>query len=131
MKKDIETRTDIELLVKNFYEKITSDPLIGFIFDSTKNMDWEAHLPLMYDFWENVLFFTGGYNGNPLALHKAIHLQIPLKKEYFEQWIRIFNGTVDELFTGANASTVKKRASNISTIMQIKILHEDEFPNSN
>ena len=129
--KDIETRADIEVLVNSFYEKIKKDDTLMFFFEGIRKVDWETHLPVMYDFWENVLFFTGSYNGNPLALHKHIHRQVPLTRENFDKWLRVFDYTVDELFQGSNASLVKRRAANISTIMQIKILDRQDFTNQN
>ncbi len=60
MKKDIENRKDIELLVRSFYDKVKADDTIGYIFNDIAKVNWEKHLPVMFDFWENVLFYTGG-----------------------------------------------------------------------
>lgn len=123
MKKNIENREDIKLLVNNFYHKVKADPVIGFIFTQMVKINWEQHLPVMYDFWENTLFYTGGYNGNPMAIHQRLNQQIPLKAEHFQQWINLFTSTVDELFTGEKAELAKQRAISIATVMQIKIIH--------
>ena len=64
MKKDIKTREDIELLVISFYDKVKADDTIGYIFNDVAKVNWEKHLPVMFDFWENILFFTGGYLGS-------------------------------------------------------------------
>ena len=40
MKKDIETRDDIELLVNSFYEKVKADPVIGHIFTDVFKVNW-------------------------------------------------------------------------------------------
>ncbi|MBS1947398.1 MAG: group III truncated hemoglobin [Bacteroidetes bacterium] len=127
MKKDIETRKDIELLVNEFYERVKNDDLIAFIFTAVRKVDWNKHLPVMYDFWENILFQSGTYYGNPMALHKQLHQQVPLKQEYFQRWVYLFDQTVDDLFYGENASLVKKRASSIAEVMQMKILHKNDF----
>ena len=124
MKKDIENRNDIELLVNNFYNKVKTDPVIGFIFNEIVRVNWERHLPVMYDFWENTLFYTGGYIGNPMETHRRLNKLIPLNAGYFQQWTHLFTSTVDELFTGEKAELAKQRATSISTIMQIKILHQ-------
>jgi hemoglobin len=58
-KKDIIDRTDIENLVNRFYDKVKKDDLIGFIFNDVAKLDWEKHLPTMYDFWEGIIFFRG------------------------------------------------------------------------
>jgi hemoglobin len=79
MKKDIQTRDDIELLVNLFYEKVKLDPVIGYIFTDVVKVNWQRHLPVMYSFWENTIFYTGGYNGNPMEVHKRLHQLVPLK----------------------------------------------------
>ena len=124
MKKDIENRADIELLVNEFYKKVKADDLIGYIFTEVAKINWEKHLPHMYDFWENTLFYTGAYEGNPMELHKHLHRVMPLKTEHFAQWNKLFLSTVDELYKGKNAKLAKQRAISISTVMQIKILKE-------
>ena len=124
MKKDIETVKDIELLVNTFYGKVKMNPVIGYIFTDVVKVNWEKHLPVMYDFWENTLFYTGGYNGNPMETHRRLNKLIPLKADYFQQWTHLFTSTIDELFTGEKASLAKQRAISISTLMQIKIVQQ-------
>jgi hemoglobin len=124
MKKDILNRSDIELLVNSFYDKVKTDPLIGHYFSKVIPVDWDKHLPVMYDFWENVLFFKGGFTGNPMLKHRIIHEKSPLTKNHFLQWMFLFDKSVDDLFKGPNAELIKESAQNISSIMQIKILRK-------
>jgi hemoglobin len=124
MKKDIENKADIALLVNTFYHKVTADETIGYIFTDVVKVNWEKHLPVMYQFWENTIFYTGSYEGNPMELHKHLHRLIPLTLEHFKQWNFLFIKTVDELFEGVNANLAKQRAVSISAVMQIKILNE-------
>ena len=124
MKKDIRTREDIELLINSFYEKVKSDPVIGYIFTDVVKVNWNKHLPVMYSFWENTIFFTGGYSGNPMEIHKRLNQRVPLKAEFFERWTALFTDTVDEMFAGEKASLAKQRAISIAVVMQIKI-HND------
>ncbi len=123
MKNDITNRADIELLINGFYNKVKKDPLIGFFFSEIVPVNWEAHLPIMYGFWENVLFYTGTYEGNPMALHKNIHQKCPMKMEHFQRWTSLFIETVDELFDGDKAELAKQRAISIATVMQIKLFN--------
>ncbi|MFN8245962.1 MAG: group III truncated hemoglobin [Ferruginibacter sp.] len=122
MKKDIRNRIDIELFVNNFYDRVKTDPVIGYIFTEIAKVNWERHLPVMYNFWENALFYSGTYKGNPLELHKHLHRVMPLEPRHFDQWIRIFNETIDELFNGPKADLAKERAYSIAQIMQRNIL---------
>jgi hemoglobin len=124
MKKDIESKREIEILVDAFYSKVKTDELIGYIFTDIAQVNWEKHLPIMYSFFENMLFYTGSYTGNPMELHKHINRLFPLTAAHFARWNLLFNTSVDELFTGEKAELVKQRAKSISAVMQIKILNE-------
>lgn len=123
MKKDIESRDDIELLVKNFYEKVKIDPVIGNIFTDIARVNWEKHLPVMFDFWENTIFYTGSYSGNPMKSHQNLNRLFPLTKEHFSRWNQLFASTIDELFEGDKAVLAKQRAISISTVMQLKLFN--------
>ena len=52
---DIETREDCERLVRAFYGRALTDPIIGFIFTDVAKLDLEAHVPTITSFWETVL----------------------------------------------------------------------------
>ena len=121
MKKDIESPEDIKLLVDSFYAKVKTDPLIGYIFTEVARVNWEKHLPVMYSFWENALFYTGGYGGNPMKVHAHLHRLAKLNPEHFRQWNLLFSATVDELFFGEKALLAKEKALSISTVMQVKL----------
>jgi len=122
MKKDIVNRADIELLVNVFYAKIIADKQLGFIFQDVAKVNWERHLPVMYNFWENIILFTGNYEGNPMNLHQNLHQITPLNETHFEQWNQLFIATVDELFEGRKADLAKQRALSISAIIKEKLV---------
>lgn len=121
MKKDISNRADIQLLVDTFYNKVKLDETIGYLFNDVAKVNWEQHLPRMYDFWENILFQTGGFKGNPMAAHVQLHQKSPLTAGHFERWQQLFLATVDELFEGEKAGLIKQRARSIATMMLIKV----------
>ena len=121
LKTDIQTRADVELLVNRFYEKVKADATIGYIFIDLVDVNWETHLPIMYDFWESVIFFTGAYNGNPMITHRKLHQIAHLTAEHFKVWLILFTSTVDEMFTGDKAELAKQRAMSMATVMQLKI----------
>lgn len=121
-KKDICSRNDIDLLVAAFYEKVKADELLGPVFTEVARINWEKHLPIMCDFWENAILFTGTYQGNPMDLHTHLHKAMPLLQLHFQQWNKLFINTVDELFKGEKALLAKQRALKISEVLQSKIL---------
>ncbi len=75
----------------------------------------------MYGFWENAIFYSGTYSGNPIFVHDRIHQIHPMKPAHFDRWVKLFLSNVDELFEGANTELAKQRAVSIATVMQIKI----------
>jgi hemoglobin len=121
MKKDIENRNDIEALLNNFYEKVKPDPVIGYIFTDIIKVNWEKHLPVIYDFWESTVLQAGKYSGNPMQLHLRINEQVHLTAAHFKRWTDLFTETVDEMYEGGKAELAKQRALSIATIMQIKM----------
>lgn len=118
-KVDITSRKDIEVLIDAFYDKIKVDDIIGFMFSG---VDWKRHLPTMYDFWDNVLFYTGNYTGNPMQKHQIAHQNHPMSISHFKRWLELFNETIEEKYSGPNCNTLKERANNIATIMQLRII---------
>jgi hemoglobin len=123
MKTDILGRKELEILINTFYAKVKSDPEIGLMF---AQVNWETHLPVMYSFWENTLFYTGGYMGNPIKTHQGLHKKNSLNDGHFKCWVQLFVATVDELFEGEKAELAKQRAVSISTVMQIKLFENNK-----
>ena len=124
MLRDIQDRKDIKLLINTFYEKARTDKDLGYIFDEVAKVDWENHMPIMYDFWENALFHTGNYKRNAMQVHVDLNEKIALTKEHFDTWLTIFKSTVDELFKGEVANNAKTRAISIATMIQLKIYNQ-------
>ncbi|MBL0884557.1 MAG: group III truncated hemoglobin [Chitinophagaceae bacterium] len=120
---DIENRNHIEQLMLAFYTKAIPDPVIGHYFTHVINMDLEKHLPVIIDFWETVLFGIAKYKSNAIAVHQHLHEKSTFEEKHFEQWVKLFQSTVDELFQGEKAELAKQRALSIATVMKIKTIH--------
>ena len=118
-KQDIISRKEIEIVINTFYEKVKVDDAIGYMFAS---VDWNAHLPVMYNFWDNALFYTGHYSGNPMEKHQKAHAANPMTAAHFKRGLALFEAAINELFSGKNADLLKERARSIALIMQIKII---------
>ncbi len=121
MKTDVANRSDIEKILALFYGQIRQDEVLGPFFSEVMPVNWDRHIRLMGDFWENVLFYTGDYDGDPLAAHKRINILRPTRPEHFERWLHLFTHTVDELYKGKNAAKMKKHALGIAAVMQEKV----------
>ncbi len=121
MKKDITDKSDIEKLVNSFYEEVRQDELIGFIFNDVAKVDWDHHLPIMYNFWEMVLFGKGPYRGDPMTKHVQLNKKVKLEQVHFDRWKKLFTEAVDNHFLGKNANDAKERATNIASLMFYKV----------
>lgn len=119
--KNLETREDIEFLVNAFYDKIGKDKVIGFFFNDIAKVDWNAHLPKMYRFWETLLFGQVSYKGNPMAAHFPINEMEAMEKHHFEHWLKVWTETVQEHFVGEKADLAIYKATNISQLMAYKM----------
>jgi len=120
--KDIETREDLKTLLTEFYTIATTDKEIGHHF---ADLNLTAHLPIIVDFWDKVLFGKPVYFGNPLSVHLQINQKSPIKFEHFVRWFEIFSQTVNKLFTGETAENAKLRAKMIAHSLNQRINFDD------
>lgn len=125
MKKDIENRNDLLLLMQEFYKKLLADDSINYLFTAVAKINLDHHFPVLVDFWDSLLFQSGTYQKNAMQPHLALHQKSPLEKHHFNTWLGYFKTTVDEFFDGQNAFLIKERATSIATVMQIKIKQLD------
>lgn len=108
-KAPLSNRNELEALLNQFYKKVRADQLIGPIFDDVAKVNWEIHLPKIYDFWDSLLFGASNYKGRPFPPH----IPLNLKAEHFQRWLKLFFETVDENHQGLKADEIKVRALHI------------------
>ena len=118
---DITTRADIEFLLTKFYEQAFADRVIGYIFTDVTHLNLETHLPVITNFWEDLLLTSHNYSGNPVKVHLHIDKLSPLQPEHFAAWLNLWEQTIDTYFAGDKATEAKLRAANIAKIMMAKI----------
>jgi len=120
MKKDISEKSDIVLLVDEFYAKVARDECIGHYFT---NVNWDHHKPRMHAFWEYVLL------DQPATIHSMFdtHHKLKLKPKDFEVWIHYFKTTIDQLFEGPKATLAKQRALVIAHTFNSKMNPNEEL----
>lgn len=118
---DLQTREDLVVLFDTFYQRLLEHPEMHRIFIDVKEMDMQKHLPEIVSFWEQVVFNTGDYRRNVMALHLDLNQITHLDKPLFDFWLKTLFETVDFLFSGEKSELLKTRALSIATVMQIKI----------
>lgn len=123
MKHDIESRDDLEQLVRIFYEKVRSDAELAPIFNSIIT-DWEPHLQKITDFWEQHLFGVQKYKGNPIEAHNKVDARMKhnVTAHNFGTWLFYWMQTLDELFEGPNKEVLKFKARKMQTVFFVNIV---------
>ncbi|WP_196885125.1 group III truncated hemoglobin [Aureivirga sp. CE67] len=122
MKKDIQNREDLYLIVSQFYKKLLNDAEMHHFFSEiVENDSLEEHLQVLVDFWDNILFYSNTYKKNAMQPHLEKNKQFPFERKHFQKWLDFFKQTVDENFEGENAHIIKNRATSIATVMEIKV----------
>lgn len=123
MKKEIENRADVSLLVHSFYAKIRANEEIGPFFNEMIQ-DWDEHLEKLTDFWETNLFAVRKYFGNPIEAHNKVDEKFNnvIDSSIFGLWLNLWFETLDELFEGENVEILKRRARKMSTFLMVNIV---------
>ena len=125
MKKEIETLEDIKTLVNSFYDKVREDELLADIFNNIIQNRWPVHLEKMHRFWQTVLLEEHTYFGSPFVPHA----QLPVEKQHFERWLKLFYETVDEYFIGELDEKSKWQGKRMAQMFNMKIDHYRSHPN--
>ncbi|WP_415405938.1 group III truncated hemoglobin [Sulfurovum sp. CS9] len=110
------TKENIETMVMNFYRRVLKDDIVGPFFiaklgDDMTNEYWEPHLELLVNFWASIALGDTSYRGNPFAPHMYLG---ELSREVFEQWLKLFFATLDELYEPRVADQFKERSTIIA-----------------
>jgi hemoglobin len=127
---DITTREDCERLVRAFYGRALTDPIIGFIFVDVAKLDLEAHVPKIASFWETILLGAQSYGGGAFRPHAAINAQVRLRAGHFDRWLWLWRTTVDELFAGERAELAKSHAERVARAFHARLRMLDGAPSS-
>jgi hemoglobin len=121
MKKEIQTKEDIIFLIDTFYKKVIANDIIGYLFTEVVQLDWEKHIPVMYDFWDSILFGTMTYKGNPIVKHISLDKKETLKQEHFDEWLRLWKETIETHFEGEKAAEAIYRAGLMEKLILYKV----------
>ena len=117
--RDIESREDCEELVRAFYGRALSDPIIGWIFTDVAKLDLEEHIPVLASFWETLLLGNQTYSGRgAFAPHADLHTKVGLQAGHFERWLALWYETLDEHFAGPRAEAAKVAAYRLAHAFQ-------------
>jgi len=104
-------------MVITFYTKVLEDELVGPFFierlgDDLMNSTWAPHLDLLTDFWASFTIGDTNYRGNPFGPHVDMK---GLTRETFQQWLRLFFTTLDEVYEPHVGEQLKQRSEIIAS----------------
>ena len=119
--RDLETEEDVKDVVVRFYDQMLKDPIVGYIFTDVARIELEEHLPIIVNFWSDILFSQKQYNGNVLKKHLDLNQLINLTPGHFTRWLYLFNRAIDESYTGINANSMKERAESVAKTISARL----------
>jgi len=88
------------------------DEQIGHYFtlelgEDISNYEWVKHIDILIDFWAKVFLDDPLYNSDPYGPHFTI---VDLRKEDFQQWIKLFTQSAEEIYVPEVAQQFKTKA---------------------
>lgn len=123
---DIINLDDVKLVVDCFYAKVRNDKKLKDVFNDVIQDRWPPHLEKMYRFWQTVLLDEHTYYGSPFLPHA----KLPVGIEHFNQWLKLFNETVDENFAGEKAERMKWQGQRMAEMFHSKIEYYKNNPSN-
>lgn len=125
MKKvQIESRGDVDFLVRRFYDRVRAHETLGPVFNQIVE-DWDAHLIHLSDFWEMILLQTGPGAGkfNPTKVHREVDSAVDhsIEQAHFGNWLELWFATLDTYFEGENADYAKEHARRMAHMLFMRI----------
>jgi hemoglobin len=105
----------VRAVVESFYTKVRRDKLLGPIFEAAVS-DWPEHFDRLSAFWSSLTLMSGRYKGNPFEAHLPLPV---LGDEHFATWLRLFDETLAELCTPAQAEVFRVRARRVANSLSM------------
>ncbi len=107
------TRENVRKFVMMFYSKIINDDIVSPFFIAKLGEDmqgehWQEHLEIIVGFWTSLAFGKPKYTRQLFLPHTQ--LGPDLKRETFEQWLKLFGQTLDSVYVPKIADLFKERA---------------------
>lgn len=117
LRPDVVDRDDVERLVRDFYRSAAMDDVLGPVFEAA-NVNWNAHIATLIDFWSWQLLGEPGYDGHPLRAHEPVDARTPLSDAHYDRWVELFCDAVDAAFQGTRAEIAKARGRKMAAAMR-------------
>jgi hemoglobin len=106
---------DLHDLLVAFYDSVGADPMLAPYFHE---LDMQAHIPRIADFWSTLVFGTRRYSGNAFRPHAGMP---GLTGPHFARWLETLERTIDARFAGPHAEQMKALGHRVAFSMQIRL----------
>jgi hemoglobin len=120
----IQSRREVDFLVRRFYEKVRMHEVLGPVFNQIVE-DWDHHLVHLSDFWEMILLQTGPGAGkfNPTKVHREVDASMnhQIDQVHFGNWLELWFSTIDRYFEGEVADFAKEHARRMAHMLFMRI----------
>lgn len=119
------TPEEIDKVVADFYAEVRRHPVLGAVF-SVHVKDWPAHEAKIAAFWRNAILYERGYDGNPMAVHKAAG---NVRPGMFLAWLDTFDMVLKRNLTPAQARSWSLLAHRIGQGLSYGLIEHRGIPN--
>ena len=114
----------IAAVVADFYGAVRQHPGLGPIF-AAHVTDWTAHEAKIVRFWKNAILMERGYDGNPLAVHRAAG---NVRPGMFIPWLGLFDSVLRRNLPPETAGAWSALAHRIGDSLAIGLMAQRAGP---
>lgn len=114
------TDSALRTLIEDFYERVRADPALGPVFNAAIT-DWDEHHARLSDFWSSILFASGRYKGNPVAMH-LLHADA-LTPAMFERWLGHWHDATRVHLEPDSAALLRAKAARIAESLRLAVTY--------
>ena len=115
------TAEEIDRVVTSFYWRIRRHPELGPVFSAhigETEAAWRAHEEKIGRFWKNAIRREGGYDGRPMAVHRAAG---DVMTEHFPLWLALFDDTAQAVLGPEKAAAWSALAHRIGASFRMGV----------
>ena len=112
----------IDAVVADFYAAIRQHATLGPVF-AAHVTDWPAHEAKIAAFWRNAILMERGYDGNPMAVHKAAG---NVRPGMFDAWLGLFDSVLKRHLRAEQAASWSALAHRIGRGLRYGLVETGE-----
>lgn len=118
------TPAQIDAVIAEFYAVVRSHPALGPVF-AAHVTDWPAHEAKIAAFWRNAILMERGYDGNPMATHKAAG---NVRPGMFDAWLGLFDSVLNRQLPPETAQAWSDLAHRIGRGLRYGLIDQEKSP---